>query len=741
MTLRSILSWLERRFHRLIRVRSFIVAVHLLVILALLGALGAAIFFNGFFNRGVAESAHLTPVANTSVNPVGVNTFLNEEVDPAKVTRSLEQLKAAGVGYIRQMFPWYDLEPAPNSYVNPKSGQSTWIKYDRIVNEANALGIQVIARLDKPPAWARAGQPNLKQFPDGPPNNNADYANFVATFVKHYQGKVNYIQIWNEPNLQGEWGGLPIDPAAFTKLLKAAYTAAKKADPSITVLMPGLAPTDQTGPTNLSDLLFLKGMYKAGAKNYFDIGVAMVYGYGYSPYDRRVSTSRDNFSRVIQTHDIMVANGDAAKPVWAAEYGWVSLPKDWTGNPSVWGQPVSLQTQAKYLAQGYIRAQQEWPWMGVMCIWYYRSPYPLNSSLDNAKDPTNGFALVNYDFAPTPAWTLLSSLHTLLDRAWTGAYTASSAFLQHGAGWQLNGKGDQAVLSPTLAGATVTIPFAGPRLDLNLDGAGAGYLVTVDGKPAARLGKNQDGQAILQTDGRTTIASGLSDGGHTAVLTALGSGNSSLGIGRFTVVRIPTSAWIYPWYYGILAFFLLLNVLSLIWVLRDERFRLTFISPRSPVQLPAGSRVFTPAQLREARTVPIAPRSRRRRFPIRWRAGVGPLPVDPYGTIRPERLPGMAASPEGSVEGPSVPGLPDPFRARIIGPLLPDISHPLPEPEGGRERIILPDISQPELPATTQSSGSTASEPQSAPNDDRRLPEGGGSRATESQSQPQDELY
>ena len=72
------------------------------------------------------------------------------------------------------------------------------------------------------------------------------------------EGRIHYIQIWNEPNLQGEWGGQPIDPAKFTDLLKAAYTAAKAADPTMTVLMPGLAPTDQTGPTNLSDLLFLQ---------------------------------------------------------------------------------------------------------------------------------------------------------------------------------------------------------------------------------------------------------------------------------------------------------------------------------------------------------------------------------------------------------------------------------------------------------------------------------------------------
>ena len=313
------------RLLRLTTRRWFQLGIHILIILGLIGGLVVATVANGYFNRGVVASTNLQPIPHTDVNPMGVNTFLDQEADPAKVSRELQMIKDGGFGYIRQMFPWYDIEPEPGSFWDAKNDVSSWAKYDRIVNEANALDIQIIARLDKPPRWARANAPNLAQFPDGPPDNNADYANFVSAFVTRYRGKIHYIQIWNEPNLQGEWGGQPIDPAKFTDLLKAAYTAAKSADPSITVLMPGLAPTDQTGPTNLSDLLFLQGMYDAGARDYFDIATVMVYGYGYSPYDRRVEFARNNFSRPIQTHEIMVKNGDADKAVWAAEYGWVSL--------------------------------------------------------------------------------------------------------------------------------------------------------------------------------------------------------------------------------------------------------------------------------------------------------------------------------------------------------------------------------------------------------------------------------
>ncbi len=245
------------RLSRLLTHRWFLVSLHILVVVGLTGGIFVATFADGYFNRGVATGASPHVIPNTDVNPMGVNTFLDEEADPAKVTRELEMIKAGGYGYIRQMFPWYDIEPEPGTYWDAKNNVSSWTKYDQIVDQADALGIQIIARLDKPPRWARANAPNLDQFPDGPPDNYADYASFVATFVNRYRGRVHYIQIWNEPNLQGEWGGQPIDPAKFTELLKVAYTAAKSADPSITVLMPGLAPTDQTGPTNLSDLLFL----------------------------------------------------------------------------------------------------------------------------------------------------------------------------------------------------------------------------------------------------------------------------------------------------------------------------------------------------------------------------------------------------------------------------------------------------------------------------------------------------
>lgn len=513
-------------------------APRLLLLVALLGMLGGAVLAEAYLTRGVAIGDERPPIPHTDVNPLGINTHLQDEADPAKVERSLDMIAAAGFTYIRQPFPWNDLESQPDRYWDSRHNVSSWAKYDRIVELAAARKLEIVARLDKPPAWARAGQPNLERIPDGRPNRDADYADFVADVVGRYRGRIRYIQIWNEPNLEGEWGGQPIDPAAFTELLKAAYTAAKRVDPAVVVLAPGLAPTDQTGPTNLSDLLFLQGMYDAGAREYFDIASVMVYGYGYSPYDRRVEFARNNFSRPIQTREIMERNGDAAKPVWAVEYAWLAFPEDWTGRASIWGRPVSEAQQAEYLYEGYRRAQQEWPWMGAMCIWTFRWIWPPDDP-NEAVNPTRAFAIVNYDFTPRPAYTLLARSRDALDRAYTGAYTADSRLIQADEGWALRREDGRARLQPRRAGARLRIPFAGTRLDLVLSGAGSGYTVWVDGRRAAEVPADRPGRVV--------VVDGFDDGPHLIEVVAEGAGEGALTIDGFIVLRQPLGLRLLPW--------------------------------------------------------------------------------------------------------------------------------------------------------------------------------------------------
>ncbi|MCL4489695.1 MAG: cellulase family glycosylhydrolase [Chloroflexi bacterium] len=343
------------------------------------------------------QTADFAPMRYADVNPFGVNTFLDQEVEESKIRRSLQMIHDAGFHWIRQEFPWESIEqPGKGQFWDVKYQHSTWDKYDLIVKLAHEYGLEVVARLDHPPAWTRADGRARGDF--APPDNYQDYGDFVAAVVSRYRGKIRFYQLWNEPNIYPEWGEQPVNAADYVRLLKIGYTRAKEADPQAVILSAGLAQTTETGPKNLSDLTFLQQMYDAGARGYFDILAVQDYGLWTGPGDRRVDPNRTNFSRPILIREIMVRNGDADKPIWAMEVGWNAAP---AGMDAPYGRVTEGQ-QARYTVQAYARAENEWPWMGVMMDWFFKR------ADDHEKDqPWYYFRLLDPDFTPQPVYAAL----------------------------------------------------------------------------------------------------------------------------------------------------------------------------------------------------------------------------------------------------------------------------------------------------------------------------------------------
>src|SRR5687768_12361069 len=48
------------------------------------------------------ETADMVPIAHVGGNPYGINVFLEQEVEEAKIRRSLEMIRDAGFGWIKQ---------------------------------------------------------------------------------------------------------------------------------------------------------------------------------------------------------------------------------------------------------------------------------------------------------------------------------------------------------------------------------------------------------------------------------------------------------------------------------------------------------------------------------------------------------------------------------------------------------------------------------------------------------------
>ena len=463
--------------------------------------------------HGKPDLAPYTPMPHTGMSPFGINTFLEQEVEVAKVEKAMEMIRSAGFQWIRQEFPWEDIEiSAKNDFWDHKWGKSAWTKYDRIVALATEHDLQIIARLDNPPTWSRALGDDAGSL--APPDNYADFGDFVHAIVSRYRGAIRYYQIWNEPNIYPEWGEGPVNAAEYVELLKIAYTRAKEADPDCVILSAGLAQTVEGGPRNLDDTVFLEQMYDAGVRGYFDVMAVMAYGLWTGPGDHRASRDRTNFSRPELIREIMVRHGDADKPIWATEIGWNALPEDYPGVPN-FGR-VSLEQQARYAVHAYQRAQSEWPWMGVLNYWFFKRATDLET------DQTfYYFRMVEPDFDPLPVYATMRDYTRQSPQVYIGYHQEDHWALDYQGEWEslLDARAVLGGYRQSMrSGASLRFTFAGTDLDLVtvLGPGGGSFRYAVDG--TARVRELEESEVTIVAS--IPLVRGLRDGSHSVEIVA-----------------------------------------------------------------------------------------------------------------------------------------------------------------------------------------------------------------------------
>lgn len=347
--------------------------------------------------RPQPDQGSVQDIAYSDVSPFGMNTFLQQEVLPEVREQSMQMLQAAGVGFIRQQFPWEDIEiHGKGDFIdrrNDPAGIDAWAKYDHIVDLAGQYDVEIIARLDNPPAWTRVMTDTIGTH--APPDNFEDYGDFVEAVVDRYRGKITYFQLWNEPNIYPEWGEQLVDAEAYTDLLCTGYQRAKAANPDAVILAGALSPTVALDGRDLNDLIFLQRMYRSGAGECFDVLSSQGYGLWSGPTDQRLRPTVINYPHVLLLRDVMVEYGDATKPIWISEAGWNSVPES-MDDP--YGR-VTEEQRARYAVEAYQRAQADWPWVGVINYWFFKRASDLEQD-----QPWYYFRLLEPDFTPTEAW-------------------------------------------------------------------------------------------------------------------------------------------------------------------------------------------------------------------------------------------------------------------------------------------------------------------------------------------------
>jgi endo-1,4-beta-mannosidase len=293
-----------------------------------------------------------------------------------ELARALAWARALHAKVVRVDIPWSVMEPQGAGRIDPHALAFA----DRLVSDAEAAGIKVIMMVESTPCWdssaptsllSRCSTQRMSQANAWPPTNDADYAAFVAYLAQRYGPNLAAMEIWNEPDQANQlYLAGPNKPQQYAAILRAAYPAIKQVDPTLPVLGGSLVGSNGA---------FLRALYKAGIKGYYD-GLSVHF------YNLTLASLRS-------IHEVQLENGDDT-PLWLNEFGFSSC---WPGHKIQQEQAcVTKQLQATDLAS-IVRSLARVPYVASAMV------YELQGS------PTEEFGVVTAGGSHKPSFSALAS--------------------------------------------------------------------------------------------------------------------------------------------------------------------------------------------------------------------------------------------------------------------------------------------------------------------------------------------
>lgn len=177
-------------------------------------------------SEGKYEGEWKFPFAQAALNKIasnhiGINAGLMGE--NRDYTKAITLSRKAGIGIIRNGYSQEDMAKANGEPQRSKN----------IRSEAACKGMAILQTFD--------GNNTLK-FSDIKDNTlptneeqRAAFAQYVYDTLKNYGGKIEHVEIWNEPDIKCEGGFSARDPQKYALLLKAVYQKVKPDFPDVKI--------------------------------------------------------------------------------------------------------------------------------------------------------------------------------------------------------------------------------------------------------------------------------------------------------------------------------------------------------------------------------------------------------------------------------------------------------------------------------------------------------------------------
>ncbi|MBU4205030.1 beta-galactosidase [Patescibacteria group bacterium] len=222
--------------------------------------------------------------------------------------------------------------------IEPQKGQFDWELTDIYVKGASNAGIKISAVVQPFASWDQKNTPAITgcnaldfayyDYKASPPNDLAEYKNFLTKTVERYKDSVAIWEIGNE--YEGQCGGYQNNPEGYLKLLKISYGIIKEIDPEAKVLNGGA-------------LEFLDDSIKNFWTKFFQLGGGQYLDYFNVHYNiERISNAKLNpatFQEVLAFYNNLMDKNGGKKPLYLTEFGIYS------GSPSA--QPFGQFAQGQ----------------------------------------------------------------------------------------------------------------------------------------------------------------------------------------------------------------------------------------------------------------------------------------------------------------------------------------------------------------------------------------------------------
>ncbi|MCE5215617.1 hypothetical protein LLH03_01190 [bacterium] len=285
----------------------------------------------------------------------------------------------AGVHWIRPWLAWENVW----SVQQPTADVWDTRALDAALRRMESYRMEYQAILFNAPQWV-TGNAGWR----APPEERLGlWSGYVRRLVSQYKDRIQYWEVWNEPDLM--WQEQTRHSGAhYVAVLKAAWEAAKAADPNCKVL----------GLSHAGYMEWLERVGQLGAKDYFDIATIHSYAApsGYS-------------AAVKQRRDMLARYGMGDKPLWINELGATAY--DFSPEYSRKYSCSELK-QASVLTANYALSLSEDPRMKAFWFCTYD---PRDSAHESGWAWDAGIGVLYLGFLPKLSYAALAGVSHELD--------------------------------------------------------------------------------------------------------------------------------------------------------------------------------------------------------------------------------------------------------------------------------------------------------------------------------------